>query len=56
MVSKVAKRRNTFAHTLTGSYWATEEPEFKFDIATMHDTLFTIGAIAIALETLIEDQ
>jgi hypothetical protein len=56
MVSKVSKRRNAFAHTLTGSYWAAEEPEFKFDATTMHDTLFTIGEIAIALETLIEDQ
>lgn len=56
MVSKVGGRRNAFAHTLTGSYWATEEPEFKFDVATMHDTLFTIGEIAIALQALIDDQ
>ncbi|OBJ53409.1 hypothetical protein [Mycobacterium sp. 1423905.2] len=56
MVSKVGKRRNAFAHTLTGSYWATEEPEFKFDVATMHDTLFTIGEIAIAIQALIDDR
>jgi hypothetical protein len=54
MVLKVSKRRNAFAHTLTGSYWATEQQEFKFDPATMQDTLFTVGEIAIALEALIE--
>ncbi|MGO9157634.1 hypothetical protein [Mycobacterium sp.] len=56
MVSKVRKRRNTFAHKLTGSYRATEELEFKFDIASMQDTVFTVGEIAIALKTLIADQ
>lgn len=55
MVSKVSDRRNTFAHTLTGSYWATSEAKFKFDTATMHDTLFTVGEIAIALEALLDE-
>lgn len=54
MVAKVSKRRNAFAHTLTGSYWATEELEFKFDWPTLEDTLLTVGEIAIALERLVD--
>ncbi|OCB26019.1 hypothetical protein A5689_11830 [Mycobacterium intracellulare subsp. yongonense] len=50
MVAKVSKRRNAFAHTITGSYWAIEEPEFKFESPTLEDTLFTVGEIALALE------
>lgn len=50
MVSKVAKRRNVFAHALTGSYWETEEAEIRFDFNTMQDTLMTVGEIAVALD------
>lgn len=50
MVGKVSERRNAFAHTLIGSYWAKEEPGFKFDRPTLDDTLFTVGEIALALE------
>jgi hypothetical protein len=46
MVSKVGERRNFFAHTLTGAYRSTEEPECQGDAATMHDTLFTVGELA----------
>lgn len=53
MVSKVGSRRNTFAHNLTGSFWGVKNPDVKFDAATMHDALFTVGEIAIALEALL---
>lgn len=55
MVSEVRKRRNAFAHTLTGSYWDQRTAGGMFTPESMDDTLFTVGEIAIALEALIID-
>jgi hypothetical protein len=49
MVSRVRERRNSFAHTLTGSYWDRPTTEGIFTPESMDDTLFTVGEIAIAL-------
>jgi hypothetical protein len=52
MVSTVRKRRNSFAHTLTGSYWDQPATGNIFTSESMDDTLFTVAEIAIALEAL----
>ncbi|WP_146605677.1 hypothetical protein [Micromonospora craterilacus] len=54
MVSRVRERRNSFAHTLTGSYWDQPTTERILTPESMDDTLFTIGKIAIALEALVD--
>src|SRR6266508_534554 len=50
MVSRVRKRRNFFAHTLTGSYWDQRAKGEMFTSEAMDDTLFTVAETAIALE------
>lgn len=52
LVSRVRKRRNFFAHTLTGSYWDRRTTGDMFTQEAMDDTLFTVAEIAIALEAL----
>jgi hypothetical protein len=53
MVSKVRRRRNSFAHALTGSYWDRPTAGEMFTPESMDDTLFTVAQVAIALEALI---
>jgi hypothetical protein len=51
MQSKVGKRRNTFAHTLTGSYFADDESiRAMFTPDAMEDTLYTVGEMAHLME------
>lgn len=54
MVSKVRRRRNKFAHALTGSYWDWSEDMFTPE--AMDDTLFTVAEVAIAVEGLVVGQ
>ncbi|PYC74900.1 hypothetical protein C7C45_03130 [Micromonospora arborensis] len=54
MVSRVRRRRNAFAHSLTGSYWDAPTAEDMFTPESMEDTLFTVAKIAVALEALID--
>lgn len=56
MVSRVRKRRNSFAHTLTGSYWDRPNAGDMFTPESMEDTLFTVAKIAIALEALLDGR
>ena len=54
MELKVGRRRNTFAHTLTGSYFANDESlQAMFTPETMEDTLYTLSEIAILMEELV---
>jgi hypothetical protein len=53
MVSEVRKRRNSFAHTLTGSYWDRPAASL-FTAESMDDTLFTVADVAVALEALLD--
>lgn len=54
MALKVGRRRNTFAHTLTGSYFANDKSlQAMFTLKTMEDTLYTVGKIAILMEELV---
>jgi hypothetical protein len=51
---KVGRRRNIFAHTLTGSYFANDKsPQAMFTPETMEDTLYTVSKIAILMEELV---
>lgn len=56
-VKKIATRRNTFAHELTGSYWPQNRqhasPAATFTADELHDTLRTIGHLAHTLEDLL---
>lgn len=56
-VKKIAKRRNTFAHELTGSYWPQNPHDGDlpavFTDQELHDTLHTIGHLAHTLEDLL---
>lgn len=48
---KVGKRRNTFAHSLTGSYWEKDEQvAAMFTPEIMEDTLYTAGKLAVLME------
>ena len=50
----VGKRRNTFAHSLTGSYWETDDSiAAMFTPETMEDTLYTIGKLAVLIEEIV---
>jgi hypothetical protein len=54
MELKVGRRRNTFAHTLTGSYFANDKSlQAMFTHETMEDTLYTVSKIAILMEELV---
>jgi hypothetical protein len=54
MAAIVGKRRNSFAHRLTGSYWdETRLEEVLFTPKEMDDTLYKVAAIAIAMEGLV---
>lgn len=54
MELKVGRRRNTFAHTLTGSYFANDKSlQAMFTPETMVDTLYTVSKIAILMEELV---
>jgi hypothetical protein len=48
---KIGKRRNIFAHTLTGSYFSNDKSVKElFTEQNWEDTLFTVADIAIQLE------
>ena len=51
---KIAERRNTFAHSLTGSYWG-DAPSLAsmFTSETMEDTLHTVGELSVWLERIV---
>jgi hypothetical protein len=52
----VGRRRNTFAHSLTGSYWETDASiAAMFTPETMEDTLYTIGKLAVLIEEIVLD-
>jgi hypothetical protein len=54
MGKKVRDRRNTFAHSLTGSYWETDPSiTAMFTSETMEDTLYTVGRIAVLMEEIV---
>jgi hypothetical protein len=54
MGQRVAKPRNTFAHSLTGSYWETDESVAAlFTPDAMEDTLYTVGTIAVLMEEIV---
>lgn len=54
MELKVGRRRNTFAHTLTGSYFANDKSlQAMFTPETLEDTLYTVGKIAIVMQELV---
>jgi hypothetical protein len=54
MELKVGRRRNTFAHTLTGSYFAHDESlQAMFTTEAMEDTLYTVCEIALLMEELV---
>ena len=51
MGRQVGQRRNTFAHSLTGSYWETDPSiAAMFTPETMQDTLYAVGDIAVQIE------
>lgn len=51
---KVGERRNTFAHTLTGSYFTYDKSlQAMFTTETMEDTLYTVGEIALMMEVVV---
>ncbi|MGW5111443.1 hypothetical protein [Nocardia sp. NPDC004123] len=56
-VKKLANRRNSFAHSVTGHPWHTwrdpdKPPKEKpvFDTESVTDTLFTVGSIAVTID------
>ena len=50
----IGDRRNTFAHSLTGSYWQTDKTSAAmFTPETMEETLFLVGKIAVFMEELV---
>jgi len=54
MGRQVGKRRNTFAHSLTGSYWETDHSiAAMFTLETMQDTLYAVGKIAVQIEEIV---
>jgi hypothetical protein len=54
MERKVGKRRNTFAHSLTGSYWETDASvAAMFTSEAMEDTLYTVGKLAVLIEEIV---
>lgn len=54
MELRVGKRRNIFAHTLTGSYFAKDKSsQAMFTPETMEDTLYIVSKIAILMEELV---
>jgi hypothetical protein len=54
MELKVGRRRNTFAHTLTGSYFAYDKSlQAMFTPETMEDILYTVGKIVVLIEELV---
>jgi hypothetical protein len=51
LLRKVSKRRNTFAHSLTGSYWETDQSiKDMFTPEAMEDTLYAVGEIGVQLQ------
>jgi hypothetical protein len=55
MSRRVAERRNTFAHSLYGSYWETDSSiAAMFTPETMEDTLHTVGRIAVAVDQIVQ--
>jgi hypothetical protein len=54
MELKMGRRRNTFAHTLTGSYFRNDQSlQAMFTPETMEDTLYTVSKIALLIEELV---
>jgi hypothetical protein len=51
---KIGKRRNTFAHALTGPYFSREKSiQDMFTEGTLQDTLQTVGNLAVEMEMLV---
>jgi hypothetical protein len=51
---KLRVRRNTFAHSLTGSYRETDPSvAAMFTSETMEDTLYTVGRLAVLMERIV---
>lgn len=54
LMKKVGKRRNTFAHSLTGSYWEKDHSVISmFTPEAMEDTLYTVGKIGVLLQEVV---
>ena len=54
VVNAAAACRNTFAHSLTGSYWETDESiAAMFTTEAMEDSLYIVGAMAILIEEIV---
>jgi hypothetical protein len=54
MGNTVRDRRNTFAHSLTGSYWETDTSiAAMFTLESLEDTLYTVGRIAVLMEEIV---
>jgi hypothetical protein len=55
LVQKVSKRRNMFAHTLTGSYFNRDTSVADmFTPEAMEDTLYTVGKIAVQIVEIVQ--
>jgi len=54
MTSKVRRRRNDFAHTLTGSHWISSLGRPSLTSDDLEDTLFKVAEIAIEIEGLVK--
>jgi hypothetical protein len=54
MGKKLRDRRNTFAHSLNGSYWEIDPSvAAMFTSETMEDTLYTVGRLAVMIERIV---
>jgi hypothetical protein len=52
--ARVGRPRNTFAHSLTGCYWETDESiAAMFTTEAMEDSLYTVGTMAILIEEIV---
>ena len=55
MSRSIAKRRNTFAHSLYGSYWETDPSiAAMFTPGTMEDTLHVVGQVAVLIDDIVQ--
>ena len=54
LAAKCSRRSDTFAHSLTGSYWETDESiAAMFTTEAMEDSLYTVGTTAILIEEIV---
>ena len=50
----MGRPRNTVAHSLTGSYWETDESiAAMLTTEAMEDNLYTVGTMAILMEEIV---